>query len=73
MKKSKKSFYCPSAWKVSNVNPVFTKGGATERTNLRPISLLNVPGKPLEDIICKPIDNHMKEQRISSCRQWGFR
>ena len=63
----------PSAWKVSNLNPVFKKGGVTERANFRPISLLSVPGKLLEDIICKPIDNHMKVQGISSCRQWGFK
>ena len=42
-------------------------------SNFRPISLLSIPGKILEDIISDSIDNHIEAQDLLSDNQWGFR
>ena len=42
-------------------------------SNFRPISLLSIPGKILEDIISNSIDNHIEAQNLLSDNQWGFR
>ena len=77
LKKSIDTAKYPSPWKISNLNPVFKKSGVTESVNFRPIYLLSVPGKRLEDTyfinICKSIDTHLKVKEISSCKQWGFK
>ena len=41
-------------------------------SNFRPISLLSIPGKILEDIISDSIDNHIEAQDLLSDNQWGF-
>ena len=41
--------------------------------NFRPISLLSIPGKILEDIISNTIDNHIEAHDLLSDNQWGFR
>ena len=50
------SFY----WKLSRVNPIFKKGKPIDVNNYRPISLLSVPGKLLEAIVCNTINNHLQ-------------
>ena len=40
--------------------------------NFRPISLLSIPGKILEDIISNSTDNHIEAQDLLSDNQWGF-
>lgn len=42
-------------------------------SNFRPISLLSIPGRILEDIISDSIDNHIEAQDLLSDNQWGFR
>ena len=39
----------PSCWKVANVTPVFKKGDKKDSTNYRPISVIPVLGKILEE------------------------
>ena len=46
-------------------------GAITDRSNFRPISLLSVPGKLLENIPCKAIDYHLTKLQNSSDQQWG--
>ncbi|XP_068757287.1 uncharacterized protein [Montipora capricornis] len=41
-------------------------------SNFRPISLLSIPGKILEDIITDSIDNHIEAQDLLSDNQWAF-
>ena len=41
--------------------------------NFRPISLLSVPGKLLERVVCKSIDDHIISNGILTNRQWDFR
>jgi len=63
----------PSSWKLSRVNPIFKKGSPTDVNNYRPISLLSIPGKILEDVVCDTLNNHMDTQGLLCHKQWGFR
>ncbi|PFX27068.1 RNA-directed DNA polymerase from mobile element jockey [Stylophora pistillata] len=63
----------PTDWKLSRVNPIFKKGRSTDVNNFRPISLLNIPGKILEDIVSTSLDLHIKSLGLLSDNQWGFR
>ena len=57
-----------------HVFDVLTKKGNTlECGNYRPVSLLSIPGKLLESIICKQIDYHLNDNNLISNGQWGFR
>lgn len=72
-KKSIDDTVFPTNWKLSRVKPVLKKGAPTDMSNFRPISLLSIPGKILEDIISDSIDNHIEAQDLLSDNQWGFR
>ena len=60
------SFPCDR--KLSRVTPVFKKGKPCDVNNYRPISLLSIPGKILEAVVCNSINDHLQ-----SPQQWGFR
>ena len=62
----------PSSWKLSRVSPIFKKGSPTDVNNYRPISLLSIPGKILEDVVCDTLNNHMDTQGLLCHKQWGF-
>ena len=63
----------PSGWKLSRVNPIFKKGSSTDVNNYRPISLLSIPGKILEDVVNDTLNNHLDTQGLLCHKQWGFR
>ena len=63
----------PLSWKLSRVNPIFKKGSSTDVNNYRPISLLSIPGKILEDVVSDTLNNHIESQCLLSHKQWGFR
>ena len=63
----------PSSWKLPRVNPIFKKGSSTDINNYKPISLLSIPGKILEDVVSDTLNNHMETQGLLSHKQWGFR
>ena len=71
-KKSVSDSSFPSNWKLSRVNPIFKIGSPTDVNNYRPISLLSVPGKILEDVVCDTLNNHLETHDLLSHRQWGF-
>ena len=52
-------------------NCSFQKGQGVN--NYRPISLLSVPSKILERVVCRSFVNHLTTHNLSSDRQWGFR
>ena len=49
------------------------KGSSTDVNNYRPISLLSIPGKILEDVVSDTLSNHLESQGLLSHKQWGFR
>ena len=63
----------PRIWKTSHVVPVHKKGSRSEAANYRPISLLSVVGKVLEDILTRRLTSHLETQHLLSARQFGFR
>ncbi len=63
----------PSAWKNSNVTPIFKSGDAGLALNYRPISLLSLVSKILERQVHDVIQQHLLEHDLLSDVQFGFR
>ena len=59
--------------KMSRANPIFKEGSLTDINNYRPISLVSIPGKILEDVVCDTLNNHLETHDLLSPRQRGFR
>ena len=72
-KKSKDCCKFPQQWKESSVIPIFKKGNRLDPYNLLPTSLHSAPGKLLERVVCKFLDDHIISNGILTNRQWGFR
>ena len=49
------------------------KGKKLDPNNCRPISLLSVPGKLLERVIYKSVDDHTLSNNVLNNRQWCLR
>lgn len=67
--KSKDCCRFPQQWKESLVTVIFTKGNKLDPNNYRPISLLSVPGKLLERVVCKSFDDHILSNSILTNKQ----
>ena len=63
----------PTAWKLSNVTPVYKAGDPSLATNYRPISLLSLPSKLLERIVHIKLLAHLQSNSLLSRCQFGFR
>ena len=63
----------PDSWKVANVIPLKKGGEPTDVSNLRPISLLPLPGKIAERLMHTHISNYVKQQGLLNTKQGGFR
>ena len=71
--KSLSSGECPNDWRTANVTPIHKKGDRTEPNNYRPVSLTSQVCKVLETVVREKIVKHMKENRLFSNSQHGFR
>ena len=63
----------PTAWKTSNITPVYKDGDPKLASNYRPISLLSIPSKLLERIIYNKLMKHLLFNSLISRHQFGFR
>ena len=72
-KKSIDTLKIPSIWKKSKVKCLHKKGSKLDCGNYRPISLLSIPSKLMESIICSNLDNHLENHNLLNESQWGFR
>ena len=72
-KNSLTSASLPDNWILSHVTPVFKKGKPCDVNNYRPISLLSIPGKILEVVVCNFVNNHLQSHDLLSHNRWGFR
>ena len=63
----------PTEWKLATVVPLPKDGDLSQCTNYRPISLLPMPGKILEQIIHNRINSFCDDNNILSKNQGGFR
>ena len=70
--KSRADCQFPISWKKSQVTAVFKKGNRLDVNNYRPISLLSVPSKILERMVCRSFDNHPTTHSLLSNRQLGI-
>ena len=63
----------PDSWKVANVIPLQKPGDPTNVNNLRPISLLPLPGKILERIVHTQLIEYLEINKLIDVNQGGFR
>ena len=63
----------PEKWKIATVVPIPKVSLATNPNELRPISLLPLPGKLLEHLIHKPLMRHLENNHLLNMYQNGFR
>ena len=63
----------PDCWKLANIIPLQKPGDPTDVNNLRPISLLPLPGKVLEKIVHMQISTHLENNNLLISEQGGFR
>ena len=63
----------PTNWKKANIIPLQKNGDKTDVNNLRPISLLPLPGKLLERIIHTKLSSYLEGYNLLDSKQNGFR
>ena len=73
MNLSVKTSIFPKAWKKALVIPIPKSGNLTQVQNYRPISLLPLPGKILEKLVHKQLENYIETNSLLVDTQHGFR
>ena len=63
----------PSAWKLGTIIPLPKKANSEDATDLCPISLLPVPSKILERLVCTRLNNYLERQAHLTQAQHGYR
>ena len=63
----------PLAWKHATIIPLRKEGNSRDVNNLRPVSLLPLPGKILEKIIQAKLSYFLEEKNLLDTKQGGFR
>ena len=61
----------PDEWKRSNITPVFKSGDPKYASNYHPSSLLSLPSKLLERIVCRSLMPHILSNSLLS-GNWVF-
>ena len=59
-------------WKVGKVITAYKKGVSSNRENYRPLTMLNLTSKTLENIVCTSIDDHLIASAVLHPNQWAF-
>ena len=64
----------PTDWKKAKVTAIYKmKGSKSNCSNYRPIPLLSIPSKIVENLVCSQLKSHLYEHNLQSEHQWGFR
>ena len=63
----------PTSWKLAKITPLQKDGNKQDASNLRPVSLLPLPGKMLERIIHNQLMKYLETFQILNKHQSGFR
>jgi len=72
----KNSIQCgifPSVWKTGEVVLVHKNGIRSDCANYRPLTMLNLNSKILEDIVRDSLDSHLGINDLIYPNQWGFK
>ena len=72
-RKSAETGKFPQEWKNAKVTCIYKKGSKKDCSNYRPISLLSIPSKVIEQYVCSILTEHLQTHNILSSHQWGFR
>jgi len=59
-------------WRKANVTPVFKKGKKEDPGNYRPVRLISIPGKVMEQLILDFISKQAEEKKVIRNSQHGF-
>ena len=62
----------PDVWKIATVTPLPKGGDSNDVSNLRPISVLPIPGKILERLMHNKLSAHIEENQILTKFQGGY-
>ena len=72
-KKSLETGIFPSQWKQANICPVLKKNNKSDKTNYRPISLLNSSSKNLEKNVYKRLYEYLMNNNLLIEQNSGFK
>ena len=62
----------PEGWWLASVTLIYKKGCREDPGNYRPVSLIPVPGKIMEQIVLREITRHVRDNRGIRPSQHGF-
>ncbi|PKU45229.1 rna-directed dna polymerase from mobile element hypothetical protein [Limosa lapponica baueri] len=62
----------PEDWRKANVIPVLKKSRKEDPGNYRPVSLISIPGKVIEQLILDVISKHLEEKKVIGSSQHGL-
>ena len=68
-----KNSFVPSEWKQSRIIPIFKSGQKDLVTNYRPVALLSTFSKVLEKEVSFQIWRHLRDNKIITDQQYGFK
>ena len=61
----------PSLWKIGKVKVLHKGGDSADCGNYRPLTMLSIPSKIAESVLCDTIDSHLNE--VLHQNQWDYR
>ena len=59
-----------SHWKIGKVKVLWKGGNCADCGNYRPLTMLSIPSKVVESVLCDTIDPHLNKELYDN--QWGY-
>ena len=61
----------PEGWRIANITPVF-KNGKKDPGQYRPVSLISIPQKAMEQLVLDSIFRQLEEMKVIRSSQHAF-